>query len=256
MTIETRVKFYYDYVIDSSNQYLNFSEGAAEITAVLAPGRYSFTTLAGEVAQKLSISGNQDYTVATDRINRKYTISAVGDFEILASSGSNFGLSAWSRLGFDDTDLVGTNAYEAQSASGSEYIPQFIPQNFIRFEHWKEFAEAKINESSSGVVELYSIGTRQFMQMDLKYSTDIRRVKSSPIEDRENGISDLISFLDYAITKGDIEYMEDRDLPDNFISVILESTSKNKNGVGYQLKENKQVPGYFDTGILKFRKKV
>ena len=66
----------------------------------------------------------------------------------------------------------------------------------------------------------------------------------------------MISFLDYAITKGDIEYMEDRDLPDNFISVILESTSKNKNGVGYQLKENKQVPGYFDTGILKFRKKV
>ena len=258
MTIKTRVKFYYDYVISDQNFYLNFSEGGAELTAILDPGSYSFTELGNHVASKLSEFGSQEYTVTFDRTLRKYTISAPSNFELLALTGSNVGLGAWSTIGFSAVDLTGSNTYKSDLSAGKEYLPQFLPQNYISFNHWKEFAEAKINESASGSVEVYSLGTRQFMQMDIQFSTDIDQGKNSPIETNLTGIADLVSFMDYAITKGDVEFMEDRDNPAVFDTIILESTPRNNKGVGFSLKEKygQGLPGYFDTGTLKFRKKV
>ena len=82
--------------------------------------------------------------------------------------------------------------------------------------------------------------------------------KFGPIENNPNGVRDLRQFLSYAITKGSIEVMFDRDDPDTFFTIILESTPISRTGTGFKLrpKYGQNLPDYYETGILKFRKKA
>lgn len=52
--------------------------------------------------------------------------------------------------------------------------------------------------------------------------------------------------------------MKDRDDPNSFIKLRLESTRESRSGTGYKLRERNdlKLSGYFDTGNLKFRKVI
>jgi hypothetical protein len=110
-------------------------------------------------------------------------------------------------------------------------------------------------ESTSGQVEAVSFGTKKIMDANFTFITNIVQRSTSPIEHDTDGYESAIDFLEYAITKGDMEWMADRDTPATYTKVILESTPSDRDGLGFELNElyAKGLPGYYETGILKFR---
>lgn len=255
--ITTTPVFYYNYKITAENYFLNFDDGDGELAAELRQGNYSATELGVEIARAMSEYGSQDYTVTFDRDTRKYTISAVGSFNLLAFSGANIGLGCFSTIGFAATDLTASTSYESDTSAGSEFIPQFPLQDFIGFDDWQEFAEANINESASGLVEVYSIGSRSFMEFNITLATDYPQGRNGIIRNDANGVSKLRTFMQYCITKGNLEFMPDSSDRSTYSTVLLEKTPTSSTGTGYQLKElyGKGLSGYYETGKLKWRLK-
>jgi hypothetical protein len=254
--IKTYPLFYYDYRITAQSFYLNFDDGIGDISAQLRPGNYSPTKLANEVSRAMSTSGNQDYVCTFNRADRSFTITAALPFSLLITSGANAGLSAFGVLGFSGDDLAGLTSYTGNPA-GKEYSPQFLPQDFIGFSDFKEFAEASINESASGEVEIYSIGQRSFMEFNITLATNLNQGRGGVIRSDSQGVEKLRDFLAYSITKGELEFMENETDRLNYSTIILESTASSSTGTGYKLNElySRGLPEYFETGRLKWRLK-
>jgi len=258
MSIFTTPIFYYGYAVTVNDIYLNFNEGVGEITALVPAKSYSFTDLANAIATAMNNVGGQEYTVTANRDEQTYTISAASSFTLLFGTGANAGLSIASVIGFNATDKAGLTTYTSDNAAGSSYVPQFPLQNFVGFDDFEEFAEANINQSASGSVEVYSIGTRRFMEFAIGPITDNPMSKGSQFIQNPNAVAELREFMRYGITKGDIEFMIDRDTRANFSTIILEKTPSSGKGVGYKLKElySKGLVGFFETGKLTYRERT
>lgn len=252
--INTRSSFYYGHSITDNNNTFSFEESGVEKVATLTVGEYTLTSFATAVTAAMTTAGAQEYSVSIDRSGRLITIYAPSAFSLLVSTGSNRG--AFSLMGFTGSDRTGTDAYQGDSASGSEYRPQFWLQNYISTDHYKEAVSASINESGSGDIQVISYGTRQFMECNIKFATNIDQGDSAPIETNLSGVDDLVDFMDNITGKTKFEFMADRDTPSDYESFLLESTPSDKNGIGYRLRElyGMKLPYYFETGTLKFRK--
>jgi hypothetical protein len=89
----------------------------------------------------------------------------------------------------------------------------------------------------------------------MRYCTDISQPSGGPITSNSTGISEVRAFLQHLVEKNHVEFMEDKDTEATFETFILESTEQRRDGTGYRLKERWDInlPGYYDTGILKFR---
>lgn len=261
MSITTTPVFYYGFTVTVNDIYINFSEdgGTTELTTTLNAGSYSFTDLASEVSTRLNDVGGQEYTVTANRNDRTFTISAPSNFQLLFSSGSNSGLSAASVLGFAASDFIGANTYTG-SPAGSEYIPQFPLQSYVGLDDYQEIAQANINESASGSVEVYSIGTRKFLEFNIGPITNNEmRTRGGLFTNDPLAVSKLRSFMQYAITKGDIEFMEDESNRSALTAtIILERTPTSGTGTGYKLRElyGRGLVGFFETGLLRFRERT
>lgn len=261
MSILTRSKFYYDFEITANETFLNFNEGIGELTAVLNPGLYSMTGLATEAARALNETGTLTYTVTVDRETRVFTISTTATISLLCLTGSNIGLDAYEVLGFDTTsDKTGASSYAAENAAGKEFTPQFFLQEYIDFDDFQGFASSNVNESASGKVEIYSLGSRQFAEFDIKFQnnglTNSAAGTGGAVEYDATGHDNLVEFMQYTIKKGDFEFMKDRDTVTSFDTVLMESAPGDKKGTSYKLKElySQNLQGWFNTGKIKLRK--
>lgn len=254
MALSTFSCFYFGFEITSDNNKLNFSEGGGELTATLAVGSYTHTDIIDVVASALNNVGALIYSVSLNRTTRAITIAANGTFSLLTTSGSQITSSPFSLLGFSGADKTGMSTYTG-SASGSSYEPQFRLQDYIPIEHWTGAALASVNKSASGRVEVVKFGNESFMQCDIKYANNIIQPDNEIIKSDANGVSKLLTFMNYLITKGPVEFMPDIDTRSTFYKLLLESTSDSKDGVSFKLKEryDEGLPGYYDTGVLKFR---
>lgn len=250
--INTRSKFYYGYVISDSNFHIDFNEGAGELTAELSTNSYTLQTLATEVQTKLNAVGSDTYTVTVDRATRLYTISSTGTFSLLGATGTNSGESALSTLGFSAVDTSTAASQVSDSAAGTEFKPQFYLQRYISKEDFQEAAFASINKSANGDVEAVTFGDDLFYEFNIEMQTD-EIAKGEFIEADPSGVSNLRSFLQYATTKGQFEFMPDRDDTGTFDKVLLESIAGNRNGVGYKITEMRQLQKYFQSGLIKLR---
>lgn len=257
MSIFTTPVFYYGYTVTVNDIYLNFNEGGPELTALITAGTYSFSLLANEIALKMNGVGGQVYTVTANRDTRTYTISADSNFSIFFDTGANAGLSIASVIGFSDADLSGTNSYTGNPA-GSEFIPQFPLQNYVALEDFQEAAQASINESASGNVEVYSIGTRKFTEFNIGPTTDNPMRKGGLITNDSGAVGKLRSFISFCTTKSPIEFMPDQNSKSSFSTLILETTPTSSTGTGFKLKElyGRGLVGFFETGRLKFRERT
>lgn len=254
--IETYSVFYYGIEITSSNQNLNFDEGGAELTAIISPGSYTHTEFATEIKTAMDAAGGLTYTVTFNRSDRTYTISAGSNFSLLVSTGSTVGSGPFTLMGFTGSDLTGASTYTGNTGSGSEYEPQFKFQNFVSDDDNQSKVDAQVNESASGQVEVVSFGSRKLMELNIKFATDSDVSKSGHIKNNATGVSDLRSFMQFAIGKGPFEIMEDIGDRSTYKKVILESTPESNNGVAYKLKElvfQGGPTGFFETGIIKLR---
>lgn len=248
--------FYYGYIVDNSNFYLNFKEGAGpELTATLSQGEYTFTTLLEEVKRALDDAGALTYTVSGDRDTRLVTISAGSTISLLVSSGTNADTSVFTLIGFNGSDRTGASSYVGDTASGSEYRPQYRLQSYVSTDSWQQAANASVNKTASGRVEVVKFGTEKFAQFSINFVTDIDQGCLGVIRTNPDGVDALRSLMQYLITRGPFEFMPDESETDEFQTLILESDPESSSGTGYRLHElyDKGLPGYYETSILKFR---
>lgn len=92
-----------NFVIDSTNNKLDFDEGGSQITATITSGTYTPTTLATEIKTRLDASvGAGTYTVTYSVSTGKWTISETGaaTFNIRWNTGTNTAVSIGPTIGF------------------------------------------------------------------------------------------------------------------------------------------------------------
>jgi hypothetical protein len=256
--IFTHSRFYYGFEVDTTNNAIDFDEGSGELSATLRSGSYTLTTFVEEISRALNAAGGDlTYEVSVDRETRLITISADGDFELLIASGSRSGTSIYSDMGFSGPDLSGDDSYTGSAAVGSEYTTQFWLQSYVSTEDWQESADAVVNESASGNIEVVRFGTRKFSEWDFQLITDQPTGVDNPVtRNRPTGVADLRTFMQFLVTKAPFEFMADEDDVETFETLILEATPESKEGTAYKLKEefSRGMPGIYKSGILKFRK--
>lgn len=248
-----RSVFYYGHTVTDTSNTIRMNEGAGDVDVVLENGRYSMTNYIEMISRRINAELTQEYTVSVGRDSRLVTISAPLDFTL--NVADIFPLnSGYPIMGFNGANLSGTNSYTGDSACGSAYFVQFPIQSYVDFSFNKDFADAAVNITAEGDEEIVSFGLQQYMEGNIKGITNRFQPLGAPIENNETGLADSISFMDYAIEKGKIEFMLDRDIRSEFTKVILNKTPKSSKGVGYQLKENLSIGGYYETGRLTFKK--
>lgn len=249
-------KFYFGYVVDGSNYILNFKEGAGpELTANLNASEYTFTDFATEIERALNDAGALTYTVTANRATRTITVAASGTFSLLVSTGTSVGNDPFGLMGFTGADRTGAASYTGNTTSGSSYSPQFKLQNYISTDNWQQAADASINKTASGRVEIVKFGTEKFLQMQMKFITDEPQDCKSPIKNDTSALTHIQEFMQYLITRAPLEFMPDEDTPGTFQTIIFDSSASSSTGTGYKLKElyDRDLPGYFETDVLKFR---
>jgi hypothetical protein len=255
MALSTFSRFYYGYEITLDNNKIDFAEGGPQLTAALTVGIYSPTNLALEIKTQLDAIGANTYTVAFSRSTRKFTISTTVNFSLLTNTGTNINISPYTLLGFTATsDKTGASTYTGDNASGYEFIPQFILQDYVHPDNSQEKIEASINESASGLVEVVSFGTKKWFEFTMDFITNLP-MENKIIRNNSSGVEDAQHLMQFLIKRGNFEFMPDKDTTSTFYTLNLESTPESSKGVGYKLKElvDKDLPGFFKTGKLKFR---
>ncbi len=259
--INTLSGWNYGHTIRLDNKYLNFEEDGATVnpkTAILLEGSYTLSEFAIEIARALndeSEVGNT-YNVSVDRITRKLTITSDGtNFSLLVQSGNQSELSAFPLAGFSGLDLSGSNSYQGDLPSGSQFIPQFKLQDYTAFIDLQKTANASINENTKGdIVEVINYGNVNMMKCNIMFQTNI--TPQNAIREDAQGVEKLREFMQYLITKAKVEFMEDvQNSPELFTKCILDKTSTDRKGLGFELKDMKGVgwTNYFTTDIIDFR---
>lgn len=260
--IFTHSSFYYGHVLSENNLYLSFREpfdtDTSEKIAELNVGDYSLSEFVDELARALNARGAQEYTVTIDRTTRIITISASQVFELLISSGNTVAISVFGLAGFSGSDLTGLTTYEATQASGKEYFPQFKLQSYVDLRDNIRKSQASVNESASGIPEIVSFGKIREMECDILFATDIDQGDEklgSPIRTNLTGVQDLRDFVEAITDKNTIEFIPNRNDPDTFNKMILESSEDSGEGIKIQVKEIRTsgMTGYYKTGKLVFR---
>lgn len=253
--INTFSKFYFNIEVGTENKYLNFDEGAGEITAIVRVGNYCPEDIAIAVEDALNESGTNTYSVSFNRSSRIITIESNAPTDFLASSGSNVSNSIFSTLGYAATDVLASTSYVASNAIASVYFPQYKLQDYVDQEDYREQRAATISTSASGKVQMQSFGIDRFFEFSIKFATNIPQPSSGPIVSNLSGVDNLRIFMQYLCNKYTVEFMPDKDNPDVFYKVVLHKSSSGSDGMGYKLQEQftRGLVGYFETGILTFK---
>lgn len=255
MSISTFSSFYYGFSIDETNNFIPFDEGGAEINAEIDIGAYSLTDVLVKLKTAMDAVGGQTYTWSVDRDTRLVTVSAASNFSLLIGTGSTRGTSPFELLGFTGgVDLTGSNSYTGDSPAGSEYLPQFILQDYNSPEEFQERIGASVNESANGEIEVISFGLRKFIEMNIMYINN-RPQDGTVIKTNLSGVSDAIHFMEFITQKFPFEFIPDVADRNTFHKVLLESTPQSREGVGFKLRElvGRGLPGYYETGVLRLR---
>lgn len=122
--------FYYNPLeVTSSNEKIDFNEGAAEITATLPIRWYKDPyELAEAVEDAMNLVATATITVTYDDSTRKFTIASDGGtFQLTWAGGTNTASSAKTLLGFTSADDTGAVSYASDTALtfAASYTPNY-----------------------------------------------------------------------------------------------------------------------------------
>jgi hypothetical protein len=158
-------------------------------------------------------------------------------------------------MGFTGSDRTGSLTYAGNTNSGSIYTPQFMLQDYKDPEDMQEPVDGVVNESGDGYIETVTFGIRKYMECNIRYSTNTTLESAGVFRNNPTGVADLRSFMQAIVKRSPIEFEPDLDTPATFKTLRLESTASHKDGLGYTLIElvNQGMPGWYDTGVLRWR---
>lgn len=253
--IMTNSAFIYGIFVNDTSNIVAFDEGNGELLATLRSGKYTLTTYLNEVLRAMNeVAVDGVYSGSVNRNDRTYSINGDIPFDLLVATGST-SASAFQNMGFTGADRTGDDSYTGDSAVGSVYQPQFRLQSFVDFKNNQRAVESTANISASGQVELVRFGVVRIMEAEITFITDIDQGVGSPIRTELQGEDKARAFMEYATTKGPMEFVPDVLDPDTFNYCILESTPESRDGVDFKIKEMiaRRLIGYYTTGLLTFR---
>jgi hypothetical protein len=115
------------FVVSAANNKINFNEGGAELTATVASGSYTATTLCAAIKAALEDAGALTFTVTFSTTTAKFTIAASGTFSLLWNTGTNKAVDISTMCGYSDVaDDTSAATYTADTvAIGSAYVHTF-----------------------------------------------------------------------------------------------------------------------------------
>lgn len=251
-TIKTLSKFFYGTKVTRFDWAVDFNEGAGELQATLEVGNYSLTEYCTELQRAMRAAGSQNYVVSLNRTTRKITISAPSNFSLLAGTGSRIGVGAWSIIGATATDKTSTNTYTMENGAGSEYVPQYYINQYIKEGHSIELEDAAVSSTPVGYSQVASFGDGSRLPMNIRLITNKTGLKNSGFVSNINGESDFMTFIKYAMKKGRLEFMPDKATPATYIKCFLESTPEDRDARKFKLKN--MAVDIYESGTLTFRK--
>lgn len=255
--ITTRSAFFYGHTITTLNRAIDFAEGGGEIQGNIAIGTYTLTEFAEAVADALNGAGALTYTVSVDRSTGQLTITGSGTFELLTLTGTRAGTSAYTLMGFDlAADKTGASNYQGENRSGSIYETQGVVNEYVAADDWQLKENSDVSVTATGIKQTASFGDGKRIQMNIRLITDQalqnRACDPQDIINNPTGIADARDLMNYLIGQGRAEFMPDKDTPATFEKVLLERTSKSRDGTAYFL-ESMGHFGYLQSGTLLFR---
>lgn len=252
--INTLSQFFYGTTVTILNRAIDFDEGGGFLTATLRVGSYSVTEYAAEVQRAMREAGTQAYVVTFNRSTGLMTISAPFNFEINIATGPRAGTGAYTMMGFTGlVDLIGANSYTGNALCGDRYVTQYVVNDYVRDEHNIVKENGTVNSTPAGLVQQVTYGDGSRIQMNIRVITDKTDLKLDPFFNNPTGIADFMRFIAFALSKGTLEFMPDKDLPNTFFKVYLESTREDRSALRFTLK-NMKTPDFYESGTLVFRK--
>lgn len=257
MALRTHSVFYYGHTIDETNRYVNFKEGAGlEKIALLPVGTYTLTKFLQVFAATMNAASALDWTASVNRATRIVTITSSGTASLLGATGSNFATSVMDLLGLGQVDYLNATSFVGSLPTGKAYAPQFPIQDYVPKDKNKALYNSVITRSASGDnVSVQSFGEQRIIKGNIKWVTNLAQDPNGIIRNDPQGVENLTAFLDYAITKAPVEFMEDENDRETFDRVLLESTPSDPSGTSYELKEyfDRNLPEWFESTLLTFR---
>lgn len=245
--------FRYGYTIDSSNNKLDFRAVALETprTATLSNGYYTLDGLCREIERAMeAVDASNNYTVSADRsysggLANRVTITTSGTFlSLLFSSGPNTGVTVASTIGFAVSDRTGATTYTGTSSTGTQVLTDRAGYNYLGPDLMQNVTGA-LNISVSGVKEAVVLNVQQYWQVQFKYIT------ASDVTTYWTGL------MQWMIQARPIEFTPLYTDYSTYYEGTLESQAGDSKGIGYKFTEMlPQFPNFYDTGIMKFRKRL
>jgi len=104
-----------NFVIDATNDNIDFDEGGGELNATIASGTFTASTLATAIKTALEAAGAETYTITFSLVTGKWTIATGGaTLSLLWDTGTNTATSVGASIGFDvSSDDTGSLTYTA-----------------------------------------------------------------------------------------------------------------------------------------------
>lgn len=254
--IDSYSGFIYGHTVDSTNNYIDWDNGGSEISVRMQTGEYSLTDFCTEFARAMNSANQGTFICTVDRSTGIVTATkSTGTFRFKALTGSHVGASVFSLAGYAAVDGVLATSQTGSVRSGSLWLPQFKAQDYVPFDNQQSAIDGTIKKSASGRVEAVKFGTQKIMDVNFKFITNIHQSGNDLILSDSQGLENARAFMEYAITKADMEFIPDVSNYNVFNKVILESTPESQDGFNFKLKEQyaNGMRDYYETGILKFR---
>lgn len=118
-----------NFVIDATNDNIDFDEGGGELNGTIASGTFTASGLESAIKTAMEAVGGNTYTISFSTITGRWTITTSGGtLSLLWSSGANSGTSVGSDIGFDTS---------SDDTGSTSYVSDFIAihtEEFIKFD--------------------------------------------------------------------------------------------------------------------------
>jgi len=133
------------FVVDATNNKIDFSEGGAGLTGTVAPASYIGATLATAIAAAMNgaIGKALTYTCTYDASTKKFTIGASNTFSILWNTGTHKLVDISTMCGYSDA---------ADDAAAASYVSDTAAVGVAAYQHTMTMAD-----STTGIFGTYAV---------------------------------------------------------------------------------------------------
>jgi hypothetical protein len=122
------------FLIDVTNNKIDFDEGGAELTGTVASGQYSGADLATAIAAAMNAAEGKTltYTCTFSTVTRKFTIGAGTNFTIRWNTGTHKATDISDVCGYSDAaNDTGSSSYDSDNVVGNAWKHTFQWSNTI-----------------------------------------------------------------------------------------------------------------------------